>query len=89
MHVQREYSSLKFNEFGKVNHTLRSQYTLKKGLQVFGKAGVEAVTKELQQLHDRNALEPKRLYKLTWEQQVRALAYLMFPKQKRDDSCQG
>ena len=62
---------------------------LKKGLKVFGKAGAEAVTKEVQQLHDRGVLEPKHFGELTREQRVRALAYLMFLKQKRDASIKG
>jgi len=85
MHARSGYSSSKFDEFSIVNHTLLSQYTLKKGLQVFGKAGAHAVTKELQQLHDRGVLEPKHFNELTREQRVRALAYLMFLKQTRDD----
>ena len=38
-----------------LRHTVLTQYTLKKGLQVFGPAGVEAVYKELLQLHDRKS----------------------------------
>ena len=37
MHVRSEYSSPKFGAFRIVNHTLLSQYTLRKGLQVFEK----------------------------------------------------
>ena len=89
VHVRSKYPSSKFDEFSAVNHTLLSQYTLRKGLIVFGKAGVEAVTKELQQLHDQGVLEPKQLNELAREQRVRALAYLMFLKQKRDDTIKG
>ena len=32
---------------------------MKKGIKMFGDAGVEAVQTELQQLHDRKVLEPK------------------------------
>ena len=62
MHTRVEYSSPKFDELSIVSHTAIFQYTLKKGLKIFGKAGAEAVTKELQQLHDRGVLEPKHIY---------------------------
>ena len=88
-YVCSECWSPKFDEFSIANHTLLSQHTLKKGLQVFGKAGAEAVTKELQQLHDLGILEPKHFNELTREQRVRALTYLMFLKQKRDDTIKG
>ena len=42
-----------------LRHTILTQYTLKKGLQVFGPPGVEAVYKELQQLHERKVGEPR------------------------------
>ena len=42
-----------------LRHTVLTQYTLKKGLQVFGPQGVEAVYKELQQLHERKVGEPR------------------------------
>ena len=75
------------------NKTLRgyflSQYTLKKGLQVFGTAGAAAVKKELQQLHDREVLAPRFFTELTREQRIRSLSYLMFLKRKRDDSIKG
>ena len=37
-----------------------TQHNVKKGLQVFGEAGMEAVLKELNQLHERGVLEPKK-----------------------------
>jgi hypothetical protein len=39
--------------------TMLTQYSVKKGLKVFGKAGADAVVKELQQLHDRGVMMPK------------------------------
>ena len=57
------------------------QYTLKKGLQVFGAKGAAGVTKELKQLHDRGVLDPKKFQELTAEQRARSLAYSMSPKQ--------
>ena len=88
MHAINEYNSPS-NDPNIVHKTLLSQYTLKKGLQVFGKAGAAAVTKELQQLHDRGVLAPKLFMELTKEQRARSLAYLMFLKQKRDETIKG
>jgi hypothetical protein len=65
-----------------VTHTILSQYSLKKGLRLFGEPGAGAVTKELKQLHDRGVIEPKLPSELTSEQQRRALSYLMFLKEK-------
>ena len=45
----RDYSHL----HGTLDHIALTQYNLKQGLAVFGKAGIEAIRKELMQLHDR------------------------------------
>ena len=39
--------------------TVMTQHNMKKGINIFGDAGVDAVLKELQQLHDRKALVRK------------------------------
>ena len=52
-------------------------------LQVFGPPGVEAVYKELQQLHERKVGEPRDASMLSPTQKRNALGYLMFLKQKR------
>eukprot|EP00978_Attheya_sp_CCMP212_P002446 scaffold4998_cov27-Attheya_sp.AAC.1 len=39
--------------------TLMTQHSMKKGIKVFGQAGVDVVLSELKQLHDRKVLEPK------------------------------
>ena len=72
-----------------MQHIMLSQYGLKKGLRLFGEDGEAAVTKELQQLHDREVLEPKHPNELTKEQRVRALSYLMFLKMKRNGTIKG
>ena len=64
-------------------HTVLTQYTLKKRLQVFGLPGVEAVYKELQQLHGRRVGEPRDASTLSPTQKRNALGYLMLLKQKR------
>ena len=72
-----------------LRHTVLTQYTLKKGLQVFGPPGVEAVYRELQQLHQRKVGEPRDATKLSIKQKKNALGYLMFLKQKRTGQIKG
>ena len=72
-----------------LRHTVLTQYTLKKGLQVFGPPGVEAVYEELQQLHERGVGEPRDAATLSPTQKRNALGYLMFLKQKRTGQIKG
>ena len=72
-----------------LRHTVLTQYTLKKGLQVFGPPGVEAVYKELQQLHQRRVGEPRDAVTLSKTQKKNALGYLMFLKRKRTGQIKG
>jgi hypothetical protein len=57
-----------------------TQYTLERGLKEFGADGVQAVAKEMQQLHDREVLEPTDVATMTREEKRRVLCYLMFLK---------
>ena len=66
-----------------------TQHNVRKGLKIFGDAGVEAVLKELTQLHDRRVLKPKEASKLSNEERKDSLQYLMFLKEKRDGSIKG
>ena len=50
-----------------LEHTVMTQYSIKKGLKVFGNAGVDAVTSELKQLHDRKVIQPVLPSKMTNE----------------------
>ena len=58
-------------------------------MQVFGPPGVEAVYKELLQLHERKVGEPRDASKLSPMQKKNALGYLMFLKQKRTGQIKG
>ena len=62
---------------------------LKQGLKVFGDKGVEAVQKEMTQLHERKVMRPKHKRELTPEQRREALGYLMFLKRKRCGRVKG
>jgi hypothetical protein len=55
-----------------------TQHSVKKGLKDFGEAGMQAVLKEMQQLHDREVLDPKGPNEVTRQQRHDALRYLMF-----------
>jgi hypothetical protein len=48
-----------------LEHTVMTQHGLKKGLKEFGEAGVEAVLKELQQLHNQQVIEAVKPTTLT------------------------
>ena len=82
-------SKIGFEQNEVLRHTVLTQYTLKKGLQVFGPPGVEAVYKELQQLHERKVGEPRDATALSTMQKKNALGYLMFLKQKRTGQIKG
>ena len=77
------------DQLANLKHTVLTQYTLKKGLQVFGPKGTEAVFSEMKQLHDRQVCEPINEKDLSREQKRKALGYLMFLKQKRCGRIKG
>ena len=66
-----------------------TQYTLSKGLQVFGPLGKEAVFCEMQQLHQRKVCEPCKATNLSISQCKASLGYLMFLKQKQSGQIKG
>jgi hypothetical protein len=72
-----------------LENIVMTQNSVKKGLKVFGDAGVKAVLNELQQLYDRKVLKPKGLDELTGKQRRDSLHYLMFLKQKRCGKIKG
>ena len=65
------------------------QYHVSKGLKIFGDPGIDAVMKELKQLHDLRVMSPCRPEELTREEVKRALPYLMFLKRKRCGKIKG
>jgi hypothetical protein len=62
---------------------ITSQMSMKHGLALFGEAGIEAVQKEMLQLHNRKVMKPIHGHTLTRDQRKHSLAYLMFLKKKR------
>jgi len=61
-------------------HIMITQLNVKEGIRQFGKRGNEALLKELNQLHERQALMPKKNEDMSYEERKKALRYLMFIK---------
>ena len=66
-----------------------TQHSVRKGLRIFGEAGVDAVLKEFTQLYDREVIRPMGKDEMTAEEREAALQYLMFLKQKRYGTVKG
>ena len=81
----RDYSHL----HNTLTHIALTQYGVKRGLKKFGESGIEAIKKEMLQLHDRNVLSPVNADELGIEGRRDALPYLMFLKQKRTGQIKG
>jgi len=62
------------------------QVGLREGLKKFREKGNNALLKELNQLHERDALLPKKKEDMTYDERKRALRYLMFLKEERWDN---
>jgi hypothetical protein len=62
---------------------LAQQYTVNKGLKLFGERAKESISKELQQLHDYVTYTPVHAHELTRDQRKEALASLIFLTEKR------
>ena len=72
-----------------LEHTVMTQYSVNKGIQIFGDAGIDAVTQELKQLHDRKVIIPVMMSSMSKEMKRSALPYLMFLKEKRTGQIKG
>ena len=89
-YIQRDTSNDQKQGLGTyVNHMLMTQYGIKKGLELFEQEGIDAVLKELQQMHDLKVVEPIEPSKVTKEMRQKALNYLMFLKRKRTGDVKG
>ena len=66
-----------------IENIVMTQHSIKKGLKLYGEAGAEAVVSEMQQLHDRDVIEPKSANMLTNEEKKKSRHYLIFLKKKR------
>ena len=75
--------------FAHIAPTLLAQYSVAKGLKIWGEAGADAVIKEMQQLDMREAIEPVMAHMLTAAEKKAALEYLMFIQKKRTGRMKG
>ncbi len=66
-----------------------AQYSITAGLLKFKQKGENGVTKELTQMHDMNVFTPVLKESLSSEEQAKALASLMFLKEKRDKTVKA
>ena len=68
---------------------MMTQLNVKEGIRQFGERGNAALLKELNQLHKRQALMPKKKEYMSYEERKKALRYLMFIKEKRDGTIKA
>ena len=73
-------------QWAQVTHMVMTQYGYKVAVLKFGIEATNAVTKELTQVHNREAFSPQDAHSLSYEQRRRALEPIMHVKHKRDDS---
>jgi hypothetical protein len=64
-------------------------YSLKQGIKKFGKQGIEAVHKEMKQIHDRVVFEPISIEEMTILERKRAIESLIFLTEKRDETVKA
>ena len=86
----RSYAHLhaQMNEDAVIRHIF-TQLNMKQGIKQFGQAGINAILKEMKQLHERKVGTPVKASSLTSEDKNRCLNYLMFLKQKRCGLVKG
>jgi hypothetical protein len=72
-----------------LEHVVMTQHGNKRGLQEYGEAGAKALIAEMQQLHDRAVIKPKKFKMLTLDEKKKTLNYLMFLKKKRCGMIKG
>lgn len=70
-------------------HIMLTQQNVKEGIRQFGERGNAALLKELNQLHERQALMPKKKEDMSYEERKKALRYLMFIKEKHDSTIKA
>jgi uncharacterized protein (UPF0332 family) len=76
-------------EYGQSLGLSFTQYSMTKGLKLFGDKGIEAVRKEMEQLDKMSVLEPVDPSHLAPSERERVLEYLMFLKEKRCGKIKG
>ena len=70
-------------------HVMLTQMNVREGIKRFGEKGNEALLKELNQLHQWETLLPVSREDMSYDEQKKALRYLMFLKEKHDGSIKA
>ena len=81
MNTQQEKDRC-FYHSNAVHHSM-TQLSLKQGLREWKGLAEEAVTKEMQQMHDKHVFAPVKSLDLTGQEELAALRLVIFLKQKR------
>ena len=74
------YNKVEYVFLKQVHDVLLTQYSMNKGIKLFGTKGTDAVETKLQQLHDRKVIKTVLPEDLSKVQKWKLLAYLMFIK---------
>ena len=80
MNFHNEQNKSKTNNKINLLHT----YNLRQGLRQFKKKGLEAIKKEMNQIHERDVFEPIHPHELTKEEKRKAMESLIFLTEKKD-----
>jgi hypothetical protein len=64
-------------------------YSLKQGIKKFGKQGIEAIHKEMEQIHDQVVFEPIGIEEMTKLERKRAMESLIFLTEKRVETVKA
>ena len=73
----------------KLMATVMTQYSMKQGIRLFGDRVLTAIRKEMQQLHTRKVLNPRKKKEISKEAMDQMLEYVMTIKEKNDESVKG
>ena len=87
LHPRKERNYLHIHTM--VEEIVMTQYPMHNGIKVFGDASTRAVIEELQQLQERQVIEPCNADKMSMTEKLDALEYLMFLKKKRSGIIKG
>ncbi|MBS1768271.1 MAG: hypothetical protein JSS77_01290 [Acidobacteria bacterium] len=87
---QREQYKAKYsNNVFVIYREILSTYNIRKAVEDYGAEGVESMTKEMKQLHDKDVFEPIDYNILDAKQKLRILRSLMFVKRKRNNTLKS
>jgi hypothetical protein len=72
-----------------LEETIMTQYSMKKGMKLYGDPGMEAVLSELRQIHQREVMKAVPADSLDREAKKKALQYLMCLNKKQCGKIKG